>query len=137
LVTTTTNVTSGSPDVTYTGLTMGYYWVQVTDANGCVLHNTNEVSLYAYFYCNRVNFNTTAIGAQGGPFINPVYLNYADYQVFVSNSYQFSAGMTLYRDSAGSPWDQGGGYIFDYLGSGCAIAISSGGLLSGQNLYCV
>jgi hypothetical protein len=31
-----TNVTSGSPSISVTGLACGYYWLHVTDANGCI-----------------------------------------------------------------------------------------------------
>ena len=40
LVATYSNVTAGSPSFNVTGLACGYYWLQVTDANGCTTNTT-------------------------------------------------------------------------------------------------
>ena len=55
LISTYSNVTSGSPTFNVEGLACGYYWLQVTDANGCVTNTIEyeipcpapEVTLYA------------------------------------------------------------------------------------------
>jgi hypothetical protein len=40
LIATYSNVTAGSPSFNVTGLACGYYWLQVTDANGCTTNTT-------------------------------------------------------------------------------------------------
>ena len=138
LVATQTGVTNGGTH-TFTGLSCNStkYWVQVTDANGCVTQSSSSINVCSFILTSRVKFNTTANTASGGSTINPIYLRNDDYVNYVNQSNEYSAGMTLYRDNSGLAWNQGSGYIFDDLGSNCALAISSGGLLSGVFTNCV
>jgi len=138
LVATQTGVSNGGTH-TFTGLSCNSqkYWVQVTDANGCVIQSSSSLNVCSFILTNRVKFGTAGNTASTGSTINPIYLRNDDYVNYVANSNQYSAGMTLYRDNSGLAWNQGAGYIFDYLGSNCATVISSGGLLSGAHVDCV
>jgi hypothetical protein len=69
--------------------------------------------------------------------VNPIHLRNDDYVNYVANGNRYSAGMILYRDGSGLAWNQGSGYIFDLFGSNCALAISSGGLISGAQTNCL
>jgi len=51
LIATYSNVTSGSPSFNVTGLACGYYWLQVTDANGCTTNTIEyQVTCPQIFY---------------------------------------------------------------------------------------
>ena len=136
LVATQTGVSNGGTH-TFTGLSCNSskYWVQVTDANGCVIQSSSSINVCSFISTQRPKFNTTAATASGGSLV-VTYLRNDDYVNYVANGNEYSAGMTLYRSNSGTAWDQGAGYIFDVGGSGCAIAISSLGLLSGAKTYC-
>ena len=55
LIATHTNVTSGAASIDVTGLSCGYYWLQVTDANGCVVNSTAvEVGCAQLYYRYQV-----------------------------------------------------------------------------------
>jgi hypothetical protein len=55
LVATYSNVTAGSPSFNVTGLACGYYWLQVTDANGCTTNTTTyEVTCPQIYYVYQV-----------------------------------------------------------------------------------
>jgi hypothetical protein len=134
LIETITGVTSGSAIQYFSNLTdlPGAYWVEVTDANGCVKNSSKSVSIGAYILTNKIRFS--AIGRPSltvGTIIDPIYLQLADYNYYVANGDWYDLGFTLYRDNVGTSWDQGAGFIMDYLGSACSMAITSGGLLSG------
>jgi hypothetical protein len=137
LVATQTGVSNGGTH-TFTGLSCNSskYWVQVTDASGCVTQSSSSINVCSFTLTSRVKFGSTATNAVGGVTINPIYLRNDDYVNYVANSNQYSAGMTLYRDNSGLTWNQGAGFIFDDLGSNCSTAISSAGLLSGAFAYC-
>lgn len=134
LVATITGVTSDSATQFFNNLTdqPGAYWVEVTDANGCVKNSSTSVSIGAFVLTNRIRFSATGRPSlTDGTVINPIYLQLADYNYYVANGEWYDLGFTLYRDIAGTPWDQGAGFIMDHLGSACSMAITSGGLLSG------
>ena len=142
LVATATGVSNGGTH-TFTGLSCGAtrYWVQVTDALSCVVNSTTSVNVCSFILTNRVKFNTTAATASGGSTINPIYLRYDDYVNYVANGSEYgnvgiSTGYILYRDNSGLTWNQGAGYIFDYLGSNCAFQISSSGVLLSSGTNC-
>lgn len=55
LISTYSNVTSGSPTFNVEGLACGYYWLQVTDANGCVTNTIEyEVPCPQIYYAYQV-----------------------------------------------------------------------------------
>jgi hypothetical protein len=137
LVATQTGVSNGGTH-TFTGLACNStkYWVQVTDANGCVVNSETSVNVCNFTSTNRPRFNTTANTASGGNLI-VTYLRNDDYVNYVANGNEYSAGMTLYSTNGGGQWGEGAGFIFDVGGSGCVIAISSLGLLSGAQTNCV
>jgi len=55
LVATYSNVTAGSPSFNVTGLACGYYWLQVTDANGCTTNTiTYQVTCPQIYYIYQV-----------------------------------------------------------------------------------
>ena len=134
LIATITGVTSGSTTQFFSNLTdqPGAYWVEVTDVNGCVKNSSTSVSIGGYILTNRIRFSATGRPSLTvGTVINPIYLQLVDYNYYVANGNGYELGYTLYRDSGGTAWDQGAGFIMDYLGTACSMAITSGGLLSG------
>jgi hypothetical protein len=55
LIATYSNVTAGSPSFNVTGLACGYYWLQVTDANGCQTNTTTyQVPCPQIYYIYQV-----------------------------------------------------------------------------------
>ena len=55
LIATYTGVTSSASSIVVTGLTCNYYWLEVTDANGCVTNSTAvEVPCAQVFYAYQV-----------------------------------------------------------------------------------
>jgi hypothetical protein len=61
-----TDVTSGSPSISVTGLACGYYWLHVTDANGCVTTTIEHevtcpapATVYYAYQIIRCSDNTT------------------------------------------------------------------------------
>jgi hypothetical protein len=137
LVATQTGVSNGGTH-TFTGLacTSTKYWVQVTDANGCVVNSETSVNVCNFTSTNRPRFGSTANTASGGDLV-VTYLRNDDYVNYAANGNEYSAGMTLYSTNGGGQWGEGAGFIFDVGGSGCVIAISSLGLLSGAQTNCV
>jgi hypothetical protein len=137
LVATQTGVSNGGTH-TFTGLSCNAtkYWVQVTDANGCVTQSSSSLNVCGFIITSRPRFSTTANTASGGDLV-VTYLRYDDYVNYAANGNAYSAGMTLYSTIGGGQWSEGAGFIFDVDGSGCVIAISSLGLLSGAQTYCV
>lgn len=134
LIATITGVTSGAATQFFGSLTdqPGAYWVEVTDANGCVKNSSTSVSIGGYILTNRIRFSATGRPSLTvGTIINPIYLQLADYNYYVANGNAYDIGYTLYRDGSGTTWDQGSGYIMDFLGSACSMAITSGGILGG------
>ena len=138
LVATATGV-ANSATYTFTGLTCSAtrYWVQVTDANGCVVNSSTSLNVCGYVLTNRVRKGGTATGAVTGVIINPVYLRYDDYLIYLTEGDSYTAGMTLYTSIEGAAWTAGVGWIFDTFGSGCSIRVSSTGLLSGAYEACI
>jgi hypothetical protein len=137
LVATQTGVSNGGTH-TFTGLSCNTskYWVQVTDANGCVTQSSSSINVCSFISTNRPRFNTTANTASGGDLV-VTYLRYDDYVNYAANGNEYSAGMILYSTIGGGQWGEGAGFIFDVGGSSCVTAISSGGLLSGAQTNCL
>ena len=135
LVATQTGVSNGGTH-TFTGLSCNSskYWVQVTDAKGCVTQSSSSINVCSFISTQRPKFGTTATNASAGSLV-VTYLRYDDYVIYVANGSLYSAGMTLYRDNTGLTWNLGAGFIFD-VGNNCSTAISSAGLLSGAFAYC-
>jgi len=136
LVATQTGVSNGGTH-TFTGLSCNSskYWVQVTDASGCVTQSSSSINVCSFISTNRPKFGSTALNAASGSLV-VTYLRYDDYVNYVANGNQYSAGMTLYRDNTGLTWNLGAGFIFDVGGSNCSTAINAAGLLSGAFAYC-
>ena len=116
-------MTLGSPSFNVTGLACGYYWLQVTDANGCTT-NTIEyqvtcpapaVTVY------QVNLRSGNIG-DNGTYGSACY-NYAngammDVTIYTETGY-FDDGQIAYTDSSGTTRYSGsGGYYTDGSNSG-------------------
>jgi hypothetical protein len=134
LIATISNVTSGAATQFFGGLTdqPGAYWVEVTDSNGCVVNSSTSVSIGGYVQTNRIRFSSSGRpGSTTGTIINPIYLQLADYNYYVANGSAYDIGYVLYRDANGTTWDQGAGYIMDFLGGACSFTITSNGLLGG------
>jgi hypothetical protein len=131
LVATISNVTSGSPTVSFTGLSdqPGLYWVQVTDANGCVVNSSTSISVGGYIQTGDVTFSSSGRPGQFNTVYNPIYLQLHDYNNYVANGNAYSSTMTLYRSYYGLAWDLGSGYIYDINGY-CSFEISNSGVLS-------
>ena len=77
----------------------GDYWVQVTDANGCVVHSTTEISICGYVQTLAVfktgnNLSCTPIA----PF-SRIYLNTFDYQNYVAAGNILGPGMVIYSSA--------------------------------------
>jgi hypothetical protein len=111
LVSTTTNVTAGSPTVSYTGLTGAYYWLQVIDANGCVTHS-GEVNVNGIVYVFKFPSSGTITCTPTTPLVN-VYMNLSDKNAYVAAGNTLFAGLTLYSDVAGTAWVSTNSRIYD------------------------
>jgi hypothetical protein len=112
LVTTTTNVTAGSPTVSFTGLAGGYYWLQVIDANGCTTNNTGEVNTNGIVYVDKFTSTGTLTCTPTGNLKN-VYMNLSDKNAYIAAGNTLFAGLTLYRDATGLGWDNANSRIYD------------------------
>ena len=86
---------------TNVGCTATNYWVQCTDANGCVIHSNTSVRVCGNFQTFPPSFklgnnlSCTPIS----PF-NRIWLGSIDYSNFVANGNMLSPGMVLYTDSS-------------------------------------
>jgi len=66
-----TDVTSGSPSISVTGLACGYYWLHVTDANGCVTTTSEyEVTCPSVGGVSSATINYRVQGTRAGLTIN-------------------------------------------------------------------
>lgn len=111
LVTTTTNVTAGSPTVSYTGLAGSYYWLQVIDANGCSSHS-GEVNVNGIVYVFKFASSATISCPASSPLVN-VYMNLGDKNAYVAAGNVLFAGLTLYSDISGTAWNSSNSRIYD------------------------
>jgi hypothetical protein len=133
LIATITGVTSGAATQFFGSLTdqPGAYWVEVTDANGCVVNSSTSVSVGGYIATAPIRFDANGRpSSTTGTLIKDIYLQLADYNYYVANGNTYDIGYTLKRSVSGTLWDQGAGYIYD-PNSGCSMTITSGGLLGG------
>ena len=73
------------------------YWVQVTDANGCVIHSSTSVSVCGYNAITAVKTGTNLTCTPSGS--NTVYLLTPDYNNYVAAGNQLGAGMTIYSSA--------------------------------------
>ena len=126
--------TSGTQS--FTGLAGGYYFVEVTDANGCVA-TTAVVSLYDYVSIGKYRAGSTV--ACGCAQINTcgtlynTYLQRLDYNSYVLNSNCLATGMQLYGDTSGGVWG-GSSRVYD-MNAGSVFNVS-GGLVGTIREYC-
>ena len=110
---------------------MGRYWVTVIDANGCTINSTQELYVGIYNGPIKVKYGTTAGNAPAGTTYN-AYLQNADWSSYTANGNTLQNTMILYNDVTGATWAHGSGYIYE-IGTGCTFAVTSGGIISGQN----
>jgi hypothetical protein len=122
LIATYTEVTSGSPSINVTGLACGYYWLQVSDANGCTINSTTvNVTCASVITLYQVNLRSGGIG-DNGTYGSACY-NYAngammDVTIYTETGY-FEDGQIAYTDSSGNTRYSGsGGYYTDGSNSG-------------------
>jgi len=127
LIATHTNVTSGSPSINITGLSCGWYWLQITDANGCML-NVGQVEVTCAATMILVELrsggtgdNNTAFSACYNSFngaLNDVTI-YTSTGTFEDNlpAYTDSSGTTLYLGSGSYT----NGYVYGRIMSGYIV----------------
>ena len=121
LITTFSNVTAGSYAQSVTELDCGYYWLQVTDANGCVSNTTQyEVTCPAVVTLYPVELRSGGIG--GNSTYGSACYNYnngamMDVTIYTETGY-FDDGYEAYTDSSGTTYYSGSGYFTDGINSG-------------------
>ena len=113
LIATYTNVTSGSPAKNVTELSCGWYWLQVTDANGCITNAGQvEVTCAATYY--PVDLRSGGNGDQntyGSACYNLFNGALTDVVIYTATG-AFSDGYTAYSSSSGASFS-GSGYYTD------------------------
>ena len=70
------------------------YWVQVTDANGCVIHSSSSVTVCGYNPITAVKIGNNLTCIPSGS--STVYLLTPDYNNYVAAGNQLGVGMTIY-----------------------------------------
>ena len=112
LITTYTSVTSGSAAVNVTELSCGWYWLQVTDANGCIT-NAGQVEVTCAATMIPVELRSGGSGTNndfGSACYNKFNGALDDVTIYTSTgtfedglpAYTNSSGSTLYGGSGGS-----------------------------------
>jgi hypothetical protein len=122
---TTTGVTLGSQ--VYNGLSAGYYWLQVTDANGCVAHSTGEVNTNNITYVDKLMIGTGLTCGSTSSLSN-VYMTTADKTKYINNNNTLFVNMLIYS-VAGGPTVFTNTRIFDQ-NNGTIYTINSNGYIS-------
>jgi hypothetical protein len=111
LVATYTNVTSGSPSINVTGLSCGWYWLQITDANGCML-NVGQVEVTCAATMIPVELRSGNAG-NNNDFGSACYNSFNgalnDVTIYTSTG-TFEDGYPAYTNSSGSTLYGGFGY---------------------------
>jgi hypothetical protein len=134
LIGTITGVTSGATTQFFSNLTGGYYWLQVTDANGCITNSTNEVSVFNYIYIGKLDVGTNLTScATGQGVLTNTYLISYDYASYVANGI-LTNGMRLYPNASGGSWTASGNTVFDPLYG--IIYFISGGVIGNIKTLC-
>ena len=112
-----TGVTSGSPSISVTGLACGYYWLHVTDANGCVT-TTSEyqvtcpapaVTYYQVELRSGQVGDNNDYGSACYNFANGALMDVVIY----TETGAFTDGYQAYTDSSGNTLYTGVGYYTD------------------------
>jgi len=112
LVSTISGVTSGASVQYVNGLCdSGRYWLEVTDANGCIVNSSTSVQLGGYFSTKNITFGAGI--TCGGGTATAVFLGLSDYQNYTASGNIYLAGMTLYSNSNGGTWSSGAGRVRD------------------------
>jgi hypothetical protein len=114
LVATYTDKTAASPSVSVTGLPCGYYWLQVTDANGCVKNSTTVQVTCALIY-SMVQLRTGAAGnnsTAGSACYNLDQGAMFDVTIYTEIGY-FDEGYIAYSTETGGRYNGGGRYYSD------------------------
>lgn len=114
LVATYTDKTAASPSVNVTGLPCGYYWLQVTDANGCVKNSTTVQVTCALTY-SMVELRQGTPGSDstiGSACYNLANGALFDVTIYTETGY-FDEGYIAYSTETGGVYNGGGGYFSD------------------------
>ena len=133
LVATYSNVTAGSPSFNVTGLACGYYWLQVTDANGCTTNTiayqvTCPAPAVTYY---PVELRTGQVGDNsdfGSACYNLANGALMDVVIYTETG-NFEDGYPAYTNSSGGTSYTGLGYYTDGINYGRII----GGTITLQN----
>ena len=126
LIGTYTGITAASPSTTVTGLACGYYWLQVTDANGCISnslevevpcpapvlvvykvelavggHGTNSTNGTACYNYNTTGLRSILIYTPSGFLDDPNSIAYNEFgALFNGHNYYYSDGINEARITA-------------------------------------
>jgi hypothetical protein len=114
LIATYTNKTEADSSVSVTGLACGYYWLQVTDANGCVKNSTTVQVTCALTY-SMVQLRSGGAGGNSTPGSACYNLNQGalfDVTVYTETGY-FDEGLIAYSTETGGVYNGGGAYFSD------------------------
>ena len=117
LVATYSNVTAGSPSFNVTGLACGYYWLQVTDANGCTTNTiayqvTCPAPEVTYYAVNLRSGNAGENDVNGSACYN--FANGAPLDVTIyTETGAFTDGYQAFTNSSGGTLYTGVGYYTD------------------------
>jgi hypothetical protein len=114
LIATYTDKTAAAPSVDVTGLSCGYYWLQVTDANGCTINSTTVQVTCALTY-SMVQLRTGAAGnnsTAGSACYNLDQGALFDVTIYTEIGY-FDEGYIAYSTETGGVYNGGGRYYSD------------------------
>jgi hypothetical protein len=112
-----TDVTSGSPSISVTGLACGYYWLHVTDANGCVTTTIEHqvtcpappLTLYPVYLRSGQIGGTEDFGSACYNFANGAMMDITIY----TETGGFTDGYQAFSDGSGDTIYSGVGYYTD------------------------
>jgi len=104
------------------------YWVQVTDANGCVIHSDTSVSVCGYNAITAVKIGNNLTCTPSGS--STVYLLTPDYTNYVNAGNILGAGMAIYSGAGtlttnNTIYDINSGTIWNINSSGKITTVKS------------
>jgi hypothetical protein len=108
LINTYTNITSGSPSVNVTGLSCGFYCLEVTDANGCVVNSgLIEVPCPAtgsYYPFTIMGSNVISNACGGGGTSTTIYSNNPSVVVLTNGNTYYNSNGTPFTGLSFTYW---------------------------------